>query len=95
MDVKKLEAALEELLKDYRDPEEITGPNELMKQLTKSLLERVMAAELTHHIGYEKHRPRRRSEARHGRESEEGGAGTALGKVNSRNGGGVRISGAA
>ena len=50
MDVKKLEAALDELLKDYRNPEEITGPDGLLKQLTKSLLERAMAAELTHHI---------------------------------------------
>lgn len=36
MDVKKLEAALDELLKDYRKPEEITGPDGLLKQLTKA-----------------------------------------------------------
>ncbi len=63
MDVKKLEAAIDELLKDYRNPEEITGPDGLLKQLTKSLLERAMAAELTHHVGYEKHRPRQHTGA--------------------------------
>jgi putative transposase len=57
MDKKKLDAAMDELLRDYRSPEDITGPNGLMKQLTKALLERVMGAELTHHLGYEKHAP--------------------------------------
>lgn len=78
MDIKKLEAALDEVLKDYRDPEQITGPNGLMKQLTKALLERAMAAELTHHIGYEKHRPPR---VEGEQEGQEGRA-----KGNSRNG---------
>lgn len=59
MVIKKLESALDEVLKDYRDPKQITGPDGLLKQLTKSLLERAMAAELTHQIGYEKHRPGR------------------------------------
>ncbi|MCZ2154976.1 MAG: hypothetical protein LC114_13925 [Bryobacterales bacterium] len=59
MGTKKLEVALDELLKDYRDPAEITGPDGLLKQLTKRFLERAMAAELTHHVGYEKHRLRR------------------------------------
>jgi transposase-like protein len=86
MDVKKLEAALDELLKEYRDPEQITGPDGLLKQLTKSLLERAMAAELTHHIGYEKHRPRRGSEAEASEEAEEGRRSRAPGKANSRNG---------
>ncbi len=47
MDIKKLEAALHEVLKDYRDPEQIAGSNGLMKRLKKALLERAMAAELT------------------------------------------------
>jgi putative transposase len=52
----KLETALDELLAG-KSTEEIVGPNGLLKQLTKSLLERAMHAELTHHLGYEKHEP--------------------------------------
>ena len=48
-----LEQALDELLKGKKT-EEIVGPNGLLKQLTKALLERAMNAELTHHLGYEK-----------------------------------------
>jgi len=33
----------------------LIGENGLLKQLTKQLLERAMAAELTEHVGYEKH----------------------------------------
>ena len=33
------------------------GKNGLLKQLTKALLERAMHAELTEHVGYEKHDP--------------------------------------
>jgi len=44
-----------ELLKDYKHPEDLTGEHGLLKQLTKQLLERAMAAELTEHVGYEKH----------------------------------------
>ena len=42
MDKKRLDAAMDELLRDYRSPEDITGPNGLLKQLTKSMLERAM-----------------------------------------------------
>ena len=35
----------------------LTGPEGLLKQLTKALVERALAAELTHHLGYEKHDP--------------------------------------
>ena len=52
----KLEAALDELLAGKKT-EEIVGPGGLLKQLTKALLERAMNAELTHHLGYEKHEP--------------------------------------
>lgn len=46
---------VDELLKDYRKPEDIIGENGLLKQLTKALLERAMNAEMTHHLGYQKH----------------------------------------
>jgi putative transposase len=52
----KLEAALDELIAG-KSTEEIVGPDGLLKQLTKALLERAMNAELTHHLGYEKHEP--------------------------------------
>ncbi len=45
---------LDELLKDYTGPEDITGPDGLLKQLTKALIERAMDAEMTMHLGYEK-----------------------------------------
>ena len=48
---------IDELLKHYQKPEDIVGENGLLKQLTKALLERAMNAELTHHLGYEKHDP--------------------------------------
>jgi putative transposase len=48
---------LNELLKGYQKPEDIVGENGLLKRLTKALLERAMHAELTNHLGYEKHDP--------------------------------------
>jgi len=50
----KLETALDELLAG-KSTEEIVGPNGLLKQLTKALVERAMNAEMSHHLGYEKH----------------------------------------
>jgi putative transposase len=48
---------LEELLKDYKNPEDLLGKDGLLKELTKRLLEKAMESELTHHLGYEKHSP--------------------------------------
>jgi len=48
---------IDDLLKDYKKPEDLIGENGLLKQLTKRLLERAMTAELTEHVGYEKHDP--------------------------------------
>ena len=45
---------LQELLKDYKGPEDLTGENGLLKQLTKALVESAMGVELTGHLGYEK-----------------------------------------
>jgi len=53
----KLESALDELLAG-KSTEEIAGPDGLLKQLTKALIERAMNAELNHHLGYEKHAPK-------------------------------------
>ena len=46
---------IDNLLKDYKKPEDIIGENGLLKQLTRQLLERAMAAEMTEHVGYDKH----------------------------------------
>jgi transposase-like protein len=45
---------LDELLKDYKGPDDITGPDGLLKQLTKALVERAMQAEITEQLGYDK-----------------------------------------
>src|SRR6266404_5829158 len=46
------------LLAEYgKRPEDIAGENVLLKQLTKAILERALNAELTDHLGYEKHDP--------------------------------------
>lgn len=48
---------MDKLLADYKGPEDLIGEQGLLKQLTKALVERAMNAELTHHLGYEKHDP--------------------------------------
>jgi putative transposase len=44
---------LDEILAGYSSPDDLTGPNGKLKQLTKALVERAMSAELTHHLGYQ------------------------------------------
>lgn len=46
---------IDELLKDYKKPEDIIGESGLLKQLTKAVLERALASEMGQHVGYEKH----------------------------------------
>jgi len=46
---------IDNLLKDYKKPADLIGDDGLLKELTKRLLERAMAAEMTEHVGYEKH----------------------------------------
>ena len=48
---------IDELLKDYRKPEDVIGEKGLLKQLTKAILERAMNVELAEHLGYERHDP--------------------------------------
>jgi transposase-like protein len=45
---------LDELLKDYKGPDDFYGPDGIIKQLSKALIERAMHAELTEQLGYEK-----------------------------------------
>ena len=46
---------LDELLKEYKTPEDMLGNNGLLQQLTKALVERALEGEMTHHLGYERH----------------------------------------
>lgn len=46
---------IDKLLEGYEKPEDLVGKDGLLKQLTKVLVERALNAELTHHLGYEKH----------------------------------------
>jgi putative transposase len=46
---------LNELLRDYQKPEDLLGKDGIFKQLQKRLLEKALGAELTAHLGYEKH----------------------------------------
>jgi putative transposase len=48
---------LDQLLSNYRKPEDLTGEDGLFKQLKKALVERALGAELSEHLGYEKGDP--------------------------------------
>lgn len=48
---------IDELLQDYRSPEDLMGEGGIFKQLTKALIERCLSAELTHHLMEEKTEP--------------------------------------
>lgn len=48
---------LDELLANYQKPEDLIGENGLLKQLTKRLVERALDAEMTAHLGHERHAP--------------------------------------
>lgn len=63
------DALLDELLKGCSNPQEILSKNGLVEQLTKRLLERVLGAELTNHLGYEPHAAegRRNGNSRNGK----------------------------
>src|SRR5512145_3026146 len=48
---------LKDLMKNYKKPEDLIGENGLLKQLTKAMVEMAMKAEMTNHLGFEKHDP--------------------------------------
>ena len=53
---------LDELLKDYQNPEDLLGEGGILKQLTKALIERCLNAELDTHLEEEKERKKEESE---------------------------------
>ena len=48
---------LDELLKEYKNPEDLLGKNGIMHQLKRALIEKAMEGEISHHLGYEKNSP--------------------------------------
>ena len=43
---------IDQLLGEYEGPEQLTGPDGLINQLRKRLIERAAGAELEQHLGY-------------------------------------------
>lgn len=48
---------IDQLLKDYKSPEDVLGENGILTHFTKAVLERATAAQLTLHLGYDEHVP--------------------------------------
>jgi len=48
---------IDKLLAEHKTPDDIIGDHGLLKQLTETVLERAMQADMTEHRGYEKHDP--------------------------------------
>src|SRR5215510_8010951 len=46
---------IDALLANYAKPDDLLGKNGILEQLTKRVVERALEAEMTHHLGYEKH----------------------------------------
>jgi putative transposase len=55
------QALIDELLKDYKTPDDLLGDDGIFKALKKALLERALNAELSDHLGYEKDDPNGRN----------------------------------
>jgi putative transposase len=51
---------IDRLLAGYSKPEDLTGKDGILKQLTARLVERALQSEMTEHLGYERHDPRGR-----------------------------------
>jgi len=49
---------IDELLSDYKTPDDLLGADGIFKELKKALLERALSAELSDHLGYEKGDPK-------------------------------------
>ena len=48
---------IDQLLANYKRPEDLIGEDGLLKQLTKALVERALRAEMAVHLGHDKHEP--------------------------------------
>jgi len=66
---------IDQLLANYRKPEDLTGEDGIFKQLRKAVIERALGAELTEHLGYEKGDPAGRGKGSSCNEFEDGADG--------------------
>ena len=48
---------LSSVLANYKKPEDLIGENGLLKQLTKRLVKKALDAEMTKHLGHDRHEP--------------------------------------
>lgn len=48
---------IDELLENCQSPQDITGKNGILEQLTKRVVERALQAEMAYHLGHDKHGP--------------------------------------
>jgi Transposase and inactivated derivatives len=46
---------IDAILANYQKPDDLLGQNGILEQLTKRVVERALQAEMTHHLGHEKH----------------------------------------
>ena len=46
---------IDSLLADYKKPEDLIGEHGVLKQLTKTLVERALQAEMAEHLGHDKY----------------------------------------
>jgi putative transposase len=51
--ISRRDELLDELLKEYGGSAGVTGPDGLLKDMTRAVIQRAMGAELSHHLGYE------------------------------------------
>jgi putative transposase len=60
---------IDQLLKDYKSPEDVIGEKRLLKHHTKAVLECALKAKRSHYLGYEKYSPKGKnsSNARNGK----------------------------
>lgn len=57
MTSKLTDSLIDELVKNCKTADDVLGDNGVVKEITKRLLERMLSAELTTHLGYEKNQP--------------------------------------
>ena len=48
---------IDQLLVDYKRPEDLIGEHGILKQITKALVERALQAEMAQHLGHGKNEP--------------------------------------
>ena len=83
MNDKRREELIAELMAEYKTPEDLIGPDGILKQMTAALVQRAMETELTEHLGYEKNEPSENPNSRNGYSSKnlKTGRGNVLVKV--------------